>query len=191
MVTEQEKQAMLKAMNAMNNSELPVTDSYSKGKNTTTHANPDVDAMLKILENFHSATDSTTNKILSEDNIKDTIHKKQDSVIVKGLYEIKIEKEFWNKKKNKNYYSIFNHTGDCVFENVALFESAMFIIKNLIKEQYTEAKRIYKLDQDYIKHLRDMRFAKKGDSHIMEAKYSDAKYKMLEVKEQLKNCLFE
>jgi len=189
MVSEQEKQAMEKAMAALNFSDNPKTKTVNGKKS---HTNPDVDAMMKILENFNSATNSATAKTIKEQGVASTLQRKsENSVSVGGLFEIKIEKEQWNKKRNKNYYSIFNKDGVCMFENVALFESAMFIVKNLISEDYKQAENVYKLDQNYIKYLRDMRFAKRSEDPIMEAKYSDARYKMLEVKEQLKKCLFD
>lgn len=188
MVSDKEKQAMQRAIDALN---FENTSTKNIASNTKSHPNADVDAMLKIMENFNNATDTATSKVLKEKDINNTISKKNDSVIVGGLYEVKIEKEFWNKKKNKNYYSIFDNNGNCVFENIALFESTMLIIKNLIKENYTESKRIFNLDQSYIKHLRDMRFSKKTNNEIMEAKYSNAKHNMLQVKEQLKKCFFE
>tara|TARA_B100000941_G_C28437048_1_gene517566 strand:+ start:488 stop:1048 length:561 start_codon:yes stop_codon:yes gene_type:complete len=186
MVTEQEKNLMQSAMDALN-----FDTKQTKNTSKKTHVNPDIDAMAKILENFNSATDSATTKVLAETDIEKTITKKNDSVIVGGLYEVKIEKEFWNRKKNKNYYSVWDAQGNCVFENIALFESTMLIIKNLIKEDYPQSKKIYNLDQSYIKYLRDMRFSKKTNDSIMEAKYSNAKHNMLQIKEQLKNCFFE
>jgi|SRR6056300_459619 hypothetical protein len=188
MVTEQEKLAMEKAMAALNFSDNPKTKTVNSKK---VHGNPDVDAMMKILENFNSATNSATAKTINEQGVLSTLQQKNNDVVSIGLFEIKIEKEQWNKKRNKNYYSIFNNTGACMFENVALFESATFIVKSLINEDYKQAENIYKLDQNYIKYLRDMRFAKRSQDPIMEAKYSDARYKMLETKEQLKKCLFD
>ena len=68
MVTEQEKNLMQTAMDALN-----FDTKQTKNTSKKTHVNPDIEAMAKILENFNNATDSATNKVLAETDIEKTI----------------------------------------------------------------------------------------------------------------------
>ena len=67
---------MQSAMDALN-----FENKQTKSSGKKTHSNPDIDAMAKILENFNSATDSATTKVLSEVDIKKTITKKMIALL--------------------------------------------------------------------------------------------------------------
>ena len=177
--------AMKKAMNALNNPPV-VTDKSALVLNSS---NPDVKAMNIIMEKFNNAADIVAEEVLE-------IPTKQG--VRMGLYEITVDKVPFGKK-NKNYYNIVDiYTGKTLYKNLALFESAMAITKNLLNENDRPKQQlIAETDQKYAnalikagQHKRRIRTAPdKSTKHIFEAKYTETLHKARTAKGEIKQLI--
>ena len=177
--------AMKKAMNALNNPPV-VTDKSALVLNSL---NPDVKAMNIIMEKFNNAAEIVAEEVLE-------IPTKQG--VRMGLYEITVDKVPFGKK-NKNYYNIVDiYTGKTLYKNLALFESAMAITKNLLNENNRPKQQlIAETDQKYAnalikagQHKRRIRTASdKSTKHILEAKYTETLHKARTAKGQIKQLI--
>ena len=141
--------AMKKAMNALNKPVVaPSASTETSTGNlipTSKFLSPDVDAMNIIMEKFNNAAEIVAEEVLE-------IPTKQG--VRMGLYEITIDKVPFGKK-NKNYYNIVDiYTGTTLYKNLALFESAMAITKNLLNENDRPKQQlIAETDQKYANAL--------------------------------------
>jgi hypothetical protein len=97
---------------------------------------------------------------------------------------------------NKNDYSIIDlYTKEAVFENIALFSSAVHIIFALNKGVYTSApkeKLIYELDQEYFRCLENIKFYRQKMNSVNSEliplfadRLTDAKARLVETKTKL------
>lgn len=91
--------------------------------------------------------------------------------------------------RNKNFYNIYEH-GKLIYEDVALFESAMGIVKNLMIGKTEKVNSINKADIAYNNALYEVYMfkskAKTGiNEDVMIAKMSNAKSKMADAKSKI------
>lgn len=97
---------------------------------------------------------------------------------------------------NKNDYSITDlYTKDVIFDNVALFSSALHIIFALNKGSYKSVpkeKLIYELDQEYFRCLENIKFYRQKMNSVnteliplFADRLSDAKARLIETKTKL------
>jgi len=97
---------------------------------------------------------------------------------------------------NKNDYSITDlYTKETIFDNVALFSSALHIIFALNKGQHYSAPKediIYELDQEYFRCLENIKFYRQKMNSVnpeliplFADRLSDAKARLLETKTKL------
>ena len=185
--------AMKKAMDALNKPVVAPSASTetSTGKPipTSKFSSPDVEAMNIIMEKFNNAAEIVAEEVLE-------IPTKQG--VRMGLYEITVDKVPFGKK-NKNYYNIVDiYSGKTLYKNLALFESAMAITKNLLNENDRPKQQlIAETDQKYAnalikagQHKRRIRTASdKSTKHIFEAKYTETLYKARTAKGEIKQLI--
>jgi len=186
--------AMKKAMNALNNASVVAPSASTEtltGKPipTSKFSSPDVKAMNIIMEKFNNAAEIVAEEVLE-------IPTKQG--VRMGLYEITVDKVPFGKK-NKNYYNIVDiYTGKTLYKNLALFESAMAITKNLLNENDRPKQQlIAETDQKYVNALmeagqqktRIRKTTDKSAKYIYEAKYSEQLHKARTAKGEIKQLI--
>ena len=178
------------AQKLKNEKNRPTTNKLSVGKNAT--------GMLKILQKLDEATTKVTKDILEESNTDielAAMNKKGNSVKVND-YEIVLEKAQVVPGIKKTFYHI--KEGDTViYKDVALFETAMGIVKSLLFENENKVKKLIELDNKYASALIEAASHRVKCKTITEdnkldiamAKQGYAVSKMKDVKNQIKSAL--
>jgi len=158
----------------------------------------DAEGMLKILQKLDEATTQVTKEIVkeSENDIElSAINKKGDTVSVNN-YEITMEKTTIVPGIRKTFYNIKD--GDkIIHEELALFETAMGIVKGLLFDNNSKVERLLELDNRYASTLQEAATYKMKCKTIVEsykhdiamAKQGAAVSKMKEIKKQIKSAL--
>jgi len=192
-----ESQDMLKILqnleNATNNKSAPVVD--ASGNSVPTNISKDATEMYNILAKLHKvqdATDTAATNIVTESA---SVNKATDSV---GIDKFNIVLERHNISGYvKTYYTVVEN-GIRRYENLALFESAMAIIKNeLFKNDASKSKAITEYDSRYASALEEAAKQKRRqktltesvESDIAAAKHSVASDKMHKMKTAIKKLL--
>jgi|TARA_B100001094_G_scaffold238562_1_gene233979 hypothetical protein len=103
-------------------------------------------------------------------------------------YKIEVVQEKFGDKR-KNFYNIYEHD-ELIHKDIALFESAMGIVKNLLSNKIQKANDIEKADMQYNNALYEVYMFKsrakvKSNEDVMLAKMSNAKQKMAEAKSKI------
>lgn len=117
-----------------------------------------------------------------------TMKEQEHSLIFYDRYSLNV--------RNKNDYSIIDlYTKEAVFENIALFSSAVHIIFALNKGVYTSAPKeelIYELDQEYFRCLENIKFYRQKMNSVNSElialfadRLTDAKARLVETKTKL------
>ena len=112
---------------------------------------------------------------------------KENSVSVQQ-YEIEVvQQQFAGKRKN--FYNINEHN-QLIHKDIALFESAMGIVKNLLGNKTRRVNDIEKADMEYNNALYEVYMFKskakdRFNEDVMLAKMSNAKRKMAEAKSKI------
>tara|TARA_R110002167_G_scaffold189465_3_gene391578 strand:- start:773 stop:1372 length:600 start_codon:yes stop_codon:yes gene_type:complete len=196
-----ESQDMLKILqnleNASNNKTAPVVD--ATGNSVPTNISQDATEMYNILAKLHKvqdATDSAATTIVTEsERLIESVNKATESV---GIDKFNIVLEQHNISGYvKTYYTVAEN-GVRIYENLALFESAMAIIKNeLFKNDVNKSKAILEYDSRYASALEEAAKQKRRqktltesiESDIAAAKHSVATEKMHKMKIAIKKLL--
>ena len=196
-----ESQDMLKILqnleNASNNKTAPVVD--ATGNSVPTNISQDATEMYNILAKLHKVQDATdsaaTNIVTESERLIESVNKATESV---GIDKFNIVLEQHNISGYvKTYYTVAEN---CVriYENLALFESAMAIIKNeLFKNDVNKSKAILEYDSRYASALEEAAKQKRRqktltesiESDIAAAKHSVATEKMHKMKIAIKKLL--
>ena len=179
--------------NASNNKTAPVVD--ATGNSVPTNISQDATEMYNILAKLHKvqdATDTAATNIVTE---SESVNKATDSV---GIDKFNIVLERHNISGYvKTYYTVAEN-GVRIYENLALFESAMAIIKNeLFKNDVNKSKAILEYDSRYASALEEAAKQKRRqktltesiESDIAAAKHSVATEKMHKMKIAIKKLL--
>jgi uncharacterized protein YukE len=124
-----------------------------------TITNPDTRAMANILEKLEKSTRKTAENLVeagdrsTELKMAMNTSRSNAGVSVAG-FEIVVEKQKI-ESITKNFYSVKqNTTGKILYSDLALFESAMSIVKRLMLNKLTnEIDRIVEMDKQYTSHL--------------------------------------
>jgi hypothetical protein len=154
--------------------------------------------MLSILQKLDEATTQVTKEIVkeSEHDIElSAIDKKGDTVTVNN-YEITMEKTTIVPGIKKTFYNI-KEGDEIIHKELALFETAMGIVKGLLFDNYSKVDRLLELDNRYASSLQEAATYKMKCKTIVEsskhdiamAKQGAAVYKMKEIKKQIKSAL--
>lgn len=200
-----EMMKILQNLENAKNTTAPTTENTSTSSTTseTAPANIREDAkeMYNILSKFEKAQTEATRKVIMETesggDIKTTAGFKKDNVIDIAEFRIVLEKKNINENYRKTFYAIHDEEG-VVYSDIALFESAMAIVKKLIGEtKQDNISKIIKLDNRYATLLAESadhksRLKKVNESFkrdIISAKHSDTILKMRETKASIKKYL--
>ena len=196
-----ESQDMLKILqnleNASNNKTAPVVD--ASGNSVPTNISQDATEMYNILAKLHKVQDATdsaaTNIVTESERLIESVNKATESV---GIDKFNIVLEQHNISGYvKTYYTVAEN-GVRIYENLALFESAMAIIKNeLFKNDVNKSKAILEYDSRYASALEEAAKQKRRqktltesiESDIAAAKHSVATEKMHKMKIAIKKLL--
>jgi|TARA_R110002124_G_C8791453_1_gene501644 hypothetical protein len=196
-----ESQDMLKILqnleNASNNKTAPVVD--ATGNSVPTNISQDATEMYNILAKLHKVQDATdsaaTNIVTESERLIESVNKATESV---GIDKFNIVLEQHNISGYvKTYYTVAEN-GVRIYENLALFESAMAIIKNeLFKNDVNKSKAILEYDSRYASALEEAAKQKRRqktltesiESDIAAAKHSVATEKMHKMKIAIKKLL--
>lgn len=154
--------------------------------------------MLSILQKLDEATTKVTKDIVkeSEHDIElSAIDKKGDTVTVNN-YEITMEKTTIVPGIKKTFYNI-KEGDEIIHSELALFETAMGIVKGLLFDNDSKVNRLLELDNRYASSLQEAATYKMKCKTIVEsskhdiamAKQGAAVYKMKEIKKQIKSAL--
>jgi hypothetical protein len=153
------------------------------------NVSPEAQEMYNILNKLHNATATEAKQLVVEDSAPVT------SFGVGGL-NVVLNKRSVNGYK-KTYYSI-TENGKTTVEDLALFESAMAIVKNKLDiENVAKTDRIVELDLQYASYLEEAAAHKQRARMITEsarhdvamAKHGVAVDKMKQIKAQIKKLL--
>lgn len=158
----------------------------------------DAEGMLSILQKLDEATTQVTKEIVkeSEHDIElSAIDKKGDTVTVNN-YEITMEKTTIVPGIRKTFYNI-KEGDEIIHKELALFETAMGIVKGLLFDNDSKVNRLLELDNRYASSLQEAATYKMKCKTIVEsskhdiamAKQGAAVYKMKEIKKQIKSAL--
>jgi len=156
------------------------------------------EGMLSILQKLDEATTKVTKEIVkeSENDIElSAINKKGDTVSVNN-YEITMEKTTIVPGIRKTFYNI-KEGNEIIHKELALFETAMGIIKGLLFDNNSKVERLLELDNRYASTLQEAATYKMKCKTIVEsykhdiamAKQGAAVSKMKEIKKQIKSAL--
>jgi len=156
------------------------------------------EGMLSILQKLDEATTQVTKDIVkeSENDIElSAIDKKGDTVRVNN-YEITMEKTTIVPGIKKTFYNI-KEGDEIIHHELALFETAMGVVKGLLFNNDSKVNRLLELDNRYASSLQEAATYKMKCKTIVEsskhdiamAKQGAAVYKMKEIKKQIKSAL--
>ena len=112
----------------------------------------------------------------------------QENSVSVQQYKIEVvQQQFADKRKN--FYNIYEHN-ELIHKDIALFESAIGIVKNLLGNTPQKANDIEKADMQYNNALYEVYMFKseakvKINEDVMLAKMSNAKRKMAEAKSKI------
>ena len=169
------------------------------GNSVPTNISQDATEMYNILAKLHKVQDATdsaaTNIVTESERFIESVNKATESV---GIDKFNIVLEQHNISGYvKTYYTVAEN-GVRIYENLALFESAMAIIKNeLFKNDVNKSKAILEYDSRYASALEEAAKQKRRqktltesiESDIAAAKHSVATEKMHKMKIAIKKLL--
>lgn len=199
----EEVKGMMDIIAKLNQSEA-TPSSVARDKETQASINKlagvskNAEGMLSILQKLDEATTQVTKEIVkeSENDIElSAIDKKGDTVRVNN-FEITMEKTTIVPGIRKTFYNI--KEGDEIIHNeLALFETAMGIVKGLLFDNDSKVNRLLELDNRYASSLQEAATYKMKCKTIVEsykhdiamAKQGAAVSKMKEIKKQIKSAL--
>ena len=153
---------------------------------------PDTQNMLDILKKLHGV-DKTT-KVVAERAERDidlnlAINQKvtENSISV-AKYRIDIVPRSFGQKK-KRFYDIYE-SNKLLHKDIALFETAMGVVKNLMLNKNQKVEDLIKLDMDYNNSLYEVYMYKSKaktaiNEDIMLAKMSQAQNKLYSAKQNI------
>lgn len=156
----------------------------------------DAKEMYNILAKLEMATETATQKVINEQTTL-PVGEKGDQSFGVGKFQIELTKKNLSGKYIKTYYSIVEN-GEVVYGDIALFESAMGIAKQMLfKNDSTAIKKILELDSQYDDYLSEAAMYKaklktlneSAKADIFQAKHSNVVSKMSYIKKQIKTML--
>lgn len=194
-------QAILDKLNSANTQSPVISESNSTSHNyaqqSTGNVSPDAQEMFNILSKLESATASTISTEVEQSGQLLLTETAESKVFGVGHYHIAIEDTLLAGKYKKKYYTIFEDTKP-LYKDLALFESAMAIVKQLIEgKDQSKIRQVVELDEDYDIQLNEAAVQKKRtktltesiQSDVAAAKHSVAVGKMSALKKRIKRLL--
>lgn len=158
----------------------------------------DAEGMLKILQKLDEATTKATEEVIQEsheDITLSAVTKKGNTVKV-GDFEVVLEKSTLVPGMSKTFYNI-KQGNETVYSQIALFETAMGIVKGLLFGKDTKVEKLLDLDNRYASALAEAATFKLKCKTLTEsnkvdiamAKQGSALQKMKSIKNQIKTSL--
>jgi len=154
--------------------------------------------MLSILQKLDEATTQVTKEIVkeSENDIELSAIDKQGNTVRVNNFEITMEKTTIVPGIKKTFYNI-KEGDEIIHSELALFETAMGIVKGLLFDNDSKVNRLLELDNRYASSLQEAATYKMKCKTIVEsykhdiamAKQGAAVSKMKEIKKQIKSAL--
>ena len=131
----------------------------AESNRVATITNPDIRAMANILEKLEKSTRKTADNLVeasggnTELKMAMNTSRSNSGVSVAG-FEIVVEKQKL-ETITKNFYSVKDtSTSEMLYKDLALFETAMSIVKRLMLNKLTtDIDRIVDIDKQYTAHL--------------------------------------
>jgi len=124
-------------------------------------SNPDIAAMENILGKLNEAADRVVEKT---ENTQMSSIMARTSKTATGLemmnYKINITEEQWGKRVKKWYAIQDTDTGDTLYEDICLFESAFGIVHAMLNSKPSRATSIAELDARYRSKLSECAYYK-------------------------------
>ena len=180
----------------------PITESDTKSS-VPGNVSSDAKAMYKILQKLDEATTTATKKMVTEEDTESSMLtavalKENDNITINGNYNVEIVQKYVIDGVKKKYYNVKDAEGNVLYEDVALFESAMGIVKHLMFEKHShKVDEIARLDERYAGYLTEAAMYKQKSLMLTEgykvdvfvAKQGNAIQKMSNCKKQIKSLL--
>lgn len=178
------------------------TSSEKKTNSTPVPGNVSEDAveMFNILNKLQEATSQAAQQVITESETRpelSTATYRDNSISVSGKYNIQMESKTVVPGIKKKFYHITDENNNPVYEDIALFESAMAIIKGLMINKSISVDRVVDLDNKYASQLSEAAIYKQKAKTLTEShrrdlaltKQSVAYDKMKQLKSQIKRFL--
>ena len=191
----------LEKANSVEQNNVSTSTVNNTQENVPSNIREDAKEMYNILSKFEKAQTEAMRQVIMETesggDIKTTAGFKKDNTIDIAEFKVVLEKKNINENYRKTFYAIHDDEG-IVYSDIALFESAMAIVKKLIGEtKQDNINKIIKLDNRYATLLAESadhksRMKKVNESFkkdIISAKHSDTIVKMRETKASIKKYL--
>lgn len=163
-------------------------------KSAAGNVSPDAQEMFNILSKLETATAQVAEDVRYEPVLTETAEPNHFGV---AGYNVEIVESKLAGKYKKKYYTV-TKDGQLVYKELALFESAMGIVKEMThgKDVY-KVQQIARLDAQYDEYLNEAAIQKQRANTLTEsasadvagAKHSQAVTKMNEIKRQIKKLL--
>ena len=201
MPTSDDVQGMKDILNKLANAgdRTPSTDS----KSVSGSVSADAKEMYKILQKLDEATTNATKKVITDEDAESSMLravalKENDNINIDGNYSVEIVQKYVIDGVKKKYYNVRDAEGNILYEDVALFESAMGIVKHLMSEKTGhKVEEIAKLDERYAGYLTEAAMYKKKSMtttdvyrvDVAVAKQGNAIQRMGSIKNQIKTLL--
>lgn len=175
MPTPQETKAMadiLQKLQAASDSEYiePTPMAESKPVEVPSNVSSDAVEMFNILNRLNEA--QTKKEVIVEATSAVAETYDSDTISLNGKYNIQMEKQNVVPGVAKTFYNITDHTGETIYEDIALFESAMLIVKGLMVGK-VQIKTVLDLDERYASHLAEAALYKQKAKRLTESGKKD------------------
>lgn len=198
MPTPEEVKGMQAILDKLNQaSATPASPSVAGSTSVPPTANVSANAaeMFNILYKLEEATANATKQKFQESKSDITLSTAtmQDNTVSVGKYNVVLEKKTVVPGVKKTFYKITDSKGAAIYSDIALFESAMGIIKGLLFEN-SKIDKILDLDAKYSNYLSEAAIYKYKAKTLTEghrqdvalAKQGNAATKMATIKKQIK-----
>jgi hypothetical protein len=176
MPTPEETKAMadiMKKLQAASDSDYVEQTPVAESKPVPAPANVSNDAveMFNILNRLNEAQ---TKKEVVLESSTEKVSESYDSATISlnGEYNIQMEKQQVVPGVAKTFYNITDHNGEAIYEDIALFESAMLIVKGLLVGK-VQIKTVLDLDKRYASHLAEAALYKQKAKRLNESARKD------------------
>lgn len=189
-------QNLQNATSTPQSSTQPVREAHNYAQQSTGNVSPDAQEMFNILSKLEAAKEQVAEEISHSSEPMLTETADANTFGVAG-YNIEIVESKLAGKYKKKYYTVTKGS-EVVYREMALFESAMAVVKELThgKDVY-KVQQIARLDSQYGDYLNEAAVHKQRANTLTEsvqadvaaAKHSGAVTKMNEIKRQIRKLL--
>jgi len=173
-------------------------EKFKKQNSDSPTGKPEVDEMYNILSKLQEATTSAaSNLVIKEEKVPTLEPIDLESAVSIKDFKVVLEDTVLHGFK-KTYYSVMEGN-ECLYKDIALFETAMGVVKELLKDNCNDTKidRILSFDEKYSSQLTEAAMYKRKMKMVTEstkqdiysAKHGNATEKMRQIKAQIKKII--